>query len=341
MLAQDTGIRGISGAGYGQDNSEQWRQIIAQVEASLCRSDVYRQALDQLQQMAAENGATTQFLLKSVIRETIRLAVKTAALSGQGAAPCGTDAAEADRAEANMAALLKASEPSQELTPEQQEALEDDKTFAAIAHVLKPSDKPAPRKRERKPTPEELAQQAAIARIDRLQKACAQIKQAREAQGLSLHHLHARTFIPLYHLQALDVGQIDHLPADIYLRGFLHRLEKALNLPANSLTEAVPLPEPVCTVGAPSSAPTAAGFAKGAGLPLQSLPLYLTYGAVLAGGMVWLSNQSQPQTSLAPLQIDVPKAHPAPQVESNKTPDAKVSQTKAQLTQKIAAPEMR
>ncbi|MEB3293812.1 MAG: helix-turn-helix transcriptional regulator [Synechococcales bacterium] len=333
MLAQDMGIRGISG--QGMETNEQWRQIIAQVEASLCRSDVYRQALDQLQQMAADNGTSTQFLLKSVIRETIRLAVKTVLLAGE------TSTGETAGVELKALTQSQALDSSEPLTPAEQAALEDEKTFASIAQVMQPTDQPTrPKKRSRKPTAEELAQQAAIARIERLQKVCAKIKQTREAQGLSLHHLHARTFIPLYHLQALDAGQIEHLPVDIYLRGFLHRLEKALGLPEQSLTEAIPLPEPTTLGARTAKAPYAAGSSN-FGVPLQSLPVYLTYGAVVAGGLFWLSNQSKPQTALTPIQIDLPKENPVPQAPSQKDTNTQVKQAKTQLTQKIAAPEMR
>ena len=56
--------------------SDSWRHLVAQVESSLCREERSRQALDQLQQLAAEQGANTQFLLKAIIRETIRLTME-------------------------------------------------------------------------------------------------------------------------------------------------------------------------------------------------------------------------------------------------------------------------
>lgn len=334
MLAQDTAFHTTLQQGFtGQfsEPGEDWRQAIAQVEAALCRSDVYRQALDQLQQLAAEHGASSQFLLKSVIRETIRLAIRYAHLEGQPESKPAPSPA------------IEIVEPAP-LTPEEIAAREDAKTFAAIEQVLQPK---APQKknlphlgfpkREKPLTPEQIAEQAAAARTSQLRQLCARIKQEREARGLSLAQLHARTFIPMYHLQAIDTGNLDHLPTDIYLRGFLRRIEQSLSLPANSLTDPLPKAAPPQTV--PTWCKTTPKPSKKlGGLEVQPMHLYLTYGAVMAGGIFWLTHQSSPQHSVAPIHIDDPHtSSPTTTVQTPQKSDS--SKTKLPASQTVAAPE--
>jgi cytoskeletal protein RodZ len=57
-----------------------------------------------------------------------------------------------------------------------------------------------------------------------------QIKQTRQRRRLSQDELANQTLVPVVHIQALEAGQLEKLPEDIYLRGFLRRLGQALNL---------------------------------------------------------------------------------------------------------------
>ncbi len=56
------------------------------------------------------------------------------------------------------------------------------------------------------------------------------IKQARQRRRLTQGELASRTLVPVIHIQALEAGQLEKLPEDIYLRGFLRRLGQALDL---------------------------------------------------------------------------------------------------------------
>lgn len=342
MLAQDSAFQSLHNTTPGAEAADHCRQIIAQVETALCRSDVYRQALDQLQQLAVENGTSTHFMLKSVIRETIRLAVRCVTQAGDAtiappsletSLPLPPDTVDAvNSAEAVQQTQTDAEDP------------EDAATFKAIEQVLqtKPNSALAvfqPKPRERKLTPAEQAQKAADERAVRLRRLCARIKYERQSRGFSLAQIHARTFIPLYHLQAIEQCNIEHLPEDIYLRGFVRRLEQTFGLGLGALTDGFPDPQPAQAVPTWYYNQTDATPKKGGGLNVHPLHLYLTYGAVMAGGVFWLSQQAAPKANVAPIQIDesFPQQSAAP-IQSKS--DAKTAKTKAAISQQVAAPEI-
>jgi transcriptional regulator with XRE-family HTH domain len=71
-----------------------------------------------------------------------------------------------------------------------------------------------------------------------------QIKQIRQRRRLTQGELASRTLVPVIHIQALEAGQLEKLPEDVYLRGFLRRLGQALDLQElASLTMNDPKPE--------------------------------------------------------------------------------------------------
>ncbi len=317
--------------------SDGWRKIVAQVESALCREDRSRQALDQLQQLATEQGASTQFLLKSVIRETIRLTLE-----------CFGTVPDMLKRESTPAAISIAERPIDRpalvLTPEQKEAQDDAAVFTAMSRVLQPiaSDKSLlhwmrPTQAQPKLSPEAQAQQALEARQSELRILCTEIHRHRSQLGLSLKQIHSTTFIPLHHLQSLDDGTIDRLPEDVYLRGFLNRLEKCFQLTDGQLTRRLPVPpqiersNPVIRSSANSS------YGRSSN-PITPNYAYLAYAALMAGGVCWIAQQGSPKSNLPQLKIDTPVSgpHTGPQKHSSQ----QVQPTQAKLTQTIAHPEV-
>lgn len=61
------------------------------------------------------------------------------------------------------------------------------------------------------------------------------LKRAREAKGLSLEDIAARTRIPIRHLHSIEDGQWDALPAVTYAVGFVRSYAKAVGLDGNEL----------------------------------------------------------------------------------------------------------
>ena len=313
--------------------SEGWRKIVAQVESALGREDRSREALDQLQQLATQQGPSTQSLVKSVIQETIRFTLEcfgdTTDLLKQIELSPVADLAENQGAE-------KIAEP---LTPAQKEAQDDAALFTAIEHVLKPVKleksflhRMLPQSGPPKLSPEALLLAQVEARDAQLLDLCHQIRQHRSTLGLSLKQIHPTTFIPLHHLQSFEDSKIDRLPEDVYLRGFLRRLEKCFALKEGQLTYPV-APHPVqrsivvSTRTAPSTHSNIYSF--------SSNYAYVAYAALMAGGVYWITQQGSPKSTLPPLQID----SLAPVSGLQKVSSQDIQPSQLALTQNISRPE--
>jgi cytoskeleton protein RodZ len=273
---------------------------IEQVEAQLHGSDVYGRAVDCLQQIAAERGADVQMLIRAIGREAIRLALQ-ASNDGPTVIQVAQTPVEIDSNSCLSQATLG--------TPTAQAPESDaDKLNALQILILKCQRKRPAEAVEPDPLPPSR-EQCLVA----LGQAVAV---AREAKTMTLAQLHARTFVPLYHLQALERGEVDRLPQDIYLKGFLRRIENALVLESGTLMAYLPDEEALESGILPS-------WVKGkgvsikpskniAGLEVNSAHLYLAYTAIMAGGICWISGQSAPKNNLAPIQIDEFRPNAAP-----------------------------
>jgi cytoskeleton protein RodZ len=149
------------------------------------------------------------------------------------------------------------------------------------------------------------------------------IKQSREAKGLTLQELHHQTYVPIHHLKALELGQLDKLPEEVFLRGFVRQIGKVLGM--SDLVEAVPAPEP---------AKKAVLSGKKAGFqPIDQISpvhLYVGYAALMAGavgGLTWISQ---------PVQTDAPPVKPTPKAQVN---GVSVSQVSALAHSSMSPPE--
>jgi cytoskeleton protein RodZ len=63
----------------------------------------------------------------------------------------------------------------------------------------------------------------------------ARFREAREARGITLSEASTSTRILLRYLQALEEGDLNQLPGDVYARGFIRNYAQFLNLPADEL----------------------------------------------------------------------------------------------------------
>ncbi len=339
--------------------SESWRHLVAQVESSLCREDRSRQALDQLQQLAAEQGANTQFLLKAVIRETIRLTMEC--LSEAKTRLSFTSSAQVEES-------VQPTQPIEAVAPiltiQEKQAREDAAMVEALNHALKSAEAPSLLDRLRsgqskpaKLSPEVLHQQAIASRTRDLHALCHHVHTVRLSLGLELKQIHAETFIGLHHLQALDQGKIDRLPEDVYLRGFLRRLEKCLRCPEGDLTSRLPDAVSPKTMGRfpfreasptlqhssqnsslnpQSIQPSSPGF----NLPFQPNYAYLTYAALMASGIFLVSNQGSPKSTLTPIKIDAQPPAPATVGKPQKMSSESVQKAQMRVSQNVSTPEV-
>ncbi|BAU09606.1 hypothetical protein LEP3755_00770 [Leptolyngbya sp. NIES-3755] len=267
MLAQDSMMVSVTGA--GEESSEGFRALLSQLEAELYRSEVFRRALDSLEDGVSE-GTSAQFCLKAVGREAIRLALR-------------------------------------EMMPQPA-----------------PEPKPAEPVRPKKPLSE--TQQR---RQECLAKLGAQIRAARHARSMSIAELHSKTLVPVHQLQAIEAGHGAHLPEDVYLRGFIQRIAKVLNLDSVQLLDLLPTFDPVKAVLPTWYHPRKSSIGLG-GMDLKPVHLYLGYAAVLSGGLIWLAQHQAASTSSS--ELNAPQVAPA--AKSEVQPTAKMS-----AGMQVAAPE--
>ena len=326
--------------------SESWRQLVAQVESSLCREDRSRQALDQLQQLAAEQGANTQFLLKAVIRETIRLTMEC--LSEAKTRLSFTSLGRVEEKTQPIEKPIEKALPV--LTVQEKQDREDAAMVEALNHALKSADAPSLLDRLRsgqtkqiKLSPEALHQQAIETRTRDLHALCHHVHTVRLSLGLELKQIHAETFIGLHHLQALDQGKIDRLPEDVYLRGFLRRLEKCLRRPEGDLTSRLPQGlDTIRNIAHPSAlnSKSTNSSPSAFNLPFQPNYAYLTYAAFMASGIFLVSNQGSPKNTLAPIKIDAQPPAPATVGKPQKMSSESVQKAQIRVSQNVSIPEL-
>ena len=335
--------------------SDSWQQLVAQVESSLCREDRSRQALDQLQQLAAEQGANTQFLLKSVIRETIRLTMEC--LSEAKTRLSLTSLGRVKERTLPIAPLIAPIDITKEppvLTAQEKQAHEDAAMVEALNHALKSADAPSlldrlrspsqskisqPKASQPKLSPEILQQQAIETRTRDLHALCDYIHTVRLALGLELKQIHAETFIGLHHLQALDQGKIDRLPEDVYLRGFLRRLEKCLHRPEGDFISRLPNAiETQRTIAQPTAVNSK--LQSPINLPFQPNYAYLTYAAFMASSVFLISHQGSPKSTLTPIKIDAQPTAPATIGKPQKMSSESVQKAQKRVSQNVSSPEV-
>jgi hypothetical protein len=148
----------------------------------------------------------------------------------------------------------------------------------------------------------------------RLQQIGETLQQARKARSLSLQQLHHQTFIPIYQLQALESGQLDSLPEDIYIRGFISRISNALNIDGNALLDSLPQ--------SPNSViPSWHGKVSSRDVSVNSPSMYLGYAAVFAtalGSVVWLADNTQASSSSVDSKAENPSQ---PESETSQSSD--------------------
>ncbi len=143
-----------------------------------------------------------------------------------------------------------------------------------------------------------------------------QLRSAREGKGLSLEDIAAQTRIPRRHLESLETGDWDKLPAPTYTIGFAKSYASAVGLDRVDIGEQLR-----AEMGGYRSAATTAEVFEPAD-PARTMPKGLVLGAiaavlVLIGLMTWLSNRSLEQPDE---NNNVAAAAPAPEPSAPAAP---------------------
>ncbi len=323
-------------------SQEGLRSILSQIEAELVDSEVYRRTMAGLQTMLGEASSTAQILVKAVGREAVRLTFQQVVRQYK-VIPVPSGEMNNTRHE-GLDSRQRVEEQSVQ-TESQLSATE----VAEVPHSVEtakqshlPSRFIGDTKPSKKLTKTELAAQtAAQARQEMLRQVGQELRQARQDRSLSVDQLHRQTLVPLHHIEALEVGRLDQLPEDVYIRGFIRRMGVALGLNGVAMADSIPEPDPVKSV-VPSWYNNSTAVP---GFQLNSVHLYLGYTALIAGavgGLSLMSRQSTPGVSVEPEPVAPSKTSVSPKVErdqSTSKPGLKASRTGVKAGADIAPPE--
>lgn len=194
-------------------------------------------------------------------------------------------------------------------------------------------------KRKKKLTKAEQAALKAEERHTYLYQLGQQLKKARQMRCLSLKQINRQTFVPLHYLEAIEKGQTEQLPEDIYLRGFIFRIGNALGFDGASLAAAFPMNDPLQGI-----IPSWSQGNKNQGFYLNQVHLYLGYTTLMAGavgGLTWMSQQPSPGANLIPDNQETPDsvAHSNRHLESTQTPGLKSTTGAIVVGSDMARPE--
>jgi len=140
----------------------------------------------------------------------------------------------------------------------------------------------------------ERAKMAAEQRLEILRQIGQQLRQAREFQGLSLSQLNVYTHVQISYMEAVENGNWELLPDEVFVRGYIRVMGNALGLDGTALAASLPAPKPVKSV-LPSryESKKISGSGMEIGLGLRPVHLYVGYTALMAGAVGGLSMVSQ------------------------------------------------
>ncbi len=145
-----------------------------------------------------------------------------------------------------------------------------------------------------------------------------QFRDARISLGMSQYQLHYQTLVPIAHIRALETGQIETLPAAVYVRGFIRKIGTALGLDGDRLADSMPEVDPArvilgseCLLPKSSQTP----------ILLTRMHLCMGYFALLLISSVWLHWQENvAQTQLEKSAISEIQANASTETKSSTQP---------------------
>jgi cytoskeletal protein RodZ len=149
------------------------------------------------------------------------------------------------------------------------------------------------------------------------------LQEARESQGISLSQAAVETRILQRYLVALEDSDYQHLPGDVYARGFIRNYADYLGIPAEELIELYRrergMSEPIRVVPATSS-PRVRGLVVPSFFGVFFVVLVLVGASYLAlSALNFVGESSQPQVASvatsAPTPLPLPTAAPEPSAQ--------------------------
>lgn len=315
------------------------RALLEQIESELYSSEIYQRAVNSLQTLLGEAAEGTQILIQAVAREAIALTLKYFKNEREQKALVQTSHPECI---INLA--FNREIPTNTLENNSEDTSKTGEPAISSQNLLsqqKPEKNCQSKKSKKKE--KETAQAAEQMRQERIRQIGKELRLARQARNLSIEQLHRQTLISIAHIEALETGNLERLPEDVYIRGFIRRIADALGLEGATLVATIPAPDPVKSV-VPSWGMHK--YEQETKFYLDTGHLYLGYAALVVGavgGLSLLSGQTAPKAIaepnpeiLSPAAIVQPQKSTAPTAKT----ELKSSHVNIPVWSGIAPPEM-
>ncbi|OPH10881.1 helix-turn-helix domain-containing protein [Cylindrospermopsis raciborskii] len=291
-----------------QISKEELRSLLKEVESQLYHSHAYRAVVDKAQKLfdiSHEQLTNFNKLIQAISREAIALTFERFVAKQYATS---TDSSQKDATDSNEIKELR-----NQTVKVCEQVLENRSQPNDPSPKLQSQQKPDGVKGKNKPDPQKTlkgwpwqnqklsksqlaAKKAEGERLEALRQIGEQLKKARESQGLTLHKLTMYTYISPDRMAAVENGDVEKLPEDVLLRGFIRIMGNALGLNGANLANSLPISND-CKSILPSwyknKKPS-----RSLHMELSSTHLYLGYTALVAsavGGLSMMYEQANNQ----------------------------------------------
>jgi len=296
-------------------SQDELRSLLGEIETKLYKSKVYRQTLATLRSLLEPSSEQANVLLKAVSREAISVAFQQflqtdqkmvennqqADNQSETAAIEQTDSTDLSQCLTSLSNQKYTTATISKVIPSKSDVVANTTDISVKGKKNSPTTKTLRRwlnKLNKKSLAAEQAKQmAAELRLETLRQIGQQLRQAREFQGFSLSELNDYTHVQIQYMEAVENGNWELLPEEVFVRGYIRVMGNALGLNGTALAASLPAIEPIKSV-LPSydQSQNKSQNISGLALKLHPVHLYVGYTALVAGALSGLSVIAQ-QTS--------------------------------------------
>ena len=305
----------LSGNSTIEISQDELRSILGEIETELHRSKVYRCALANTQKLLGSSAEQAKVLFKAVGREAIGLAFRQFIQQHQKVVTIkqetneeissiepATDSQTADTTDKAVASqsqvtkdlsnCLTSVKPQPTLTKKSSNT--DIVKKSQDTNSIKNSKNPLMNwlNSNKRASLAQLEQQMLEHRKETLCEIGQKLKEARELQNLSLEQLNTYTHVPVHKMEAVENGDWDSLPEDVFVRGFIRVMGNALGMNGTALATSIPLSDPKTKSVLPSWYENPNNETDWT-LQIRPIHLYVGYTAFVAGAIGGLHFVSQ------------------------------------------------
>ncbi|MBR8836243.1 MAG: helix-turn-helix domain-containing protein [Stigonema ocellatum SAG 48.90 = DSM 106950] len=283
-------------------SQDELRSLLGEIETKLHHSKGYRRALATLQNLLEPSSEQANVLLKAVGREAISVAFgqflqkPQQVVENNQQSDNKTETPTSEQADYTDLSQCLTSVKVNQKSPPATTSKVDLLSEANTADISVKLQKSSPTKRtsmkwiKKLNKKSKLAEQAKLIaaeqRLQTLRQIGQQLRQAREFQGLSLSELNVYTHVQIPYMEAVETGNWELLPEEVFVRGYIRVMGNALGLNGTALAASLPAPEPMKSVLPSYYKPK---NISGLGLGLNPVYLYVGYTALVAGAVGSLS----------------------------------------------------